>query len=353
MGSSGSAATTSDAQPSRVRRARTRYPAGVLVALAGAGLLLAGALWDLAIGARPLSVGQVVDGLFGHGNVLDVEIVRSIRLPRVLMAAVIGLDLAMSGVIMQGVTANPLAAPDIVGVSAGAALVVVAAATVFAQIHGTALVLLGFAGAGIAAFGVLGLAGVGQGRTSPVRMALAGVTVTAMLLAFTQALLLLHQNGTAGIFFWLVGGVNFAQWSDLLVILPWTAIGAAGAMLLAVPLNILALGDDVARGVGLNVDRTRLLGVLCVVCLAGAAVAVSGPVAFIGLIVPHTTRRLVGNNHLLVIPLAALLGATLLTFADVGSRFVQFPYETPSGIVTALLGAPFFLYLARRQRASA
>src|SRR5262245_21980088 len=308
MASSGPAATTSDVLPSQVRAARTRYPAGVLVALAGAGLLVAGALWDLAIGARPLSAGQVVDGLLGHGSVLDVEIVRSIRVPRVLMAAVIGLDLATAGVIMQGVTANPLAAPDIVGVSAGAALVGVAAATVFEQVHGTALVLLGIAGAGIAAFGVLGLAGVGQGRTSPVRLALAGVTVTAMLLAFTQALLLLHQNGTAGIFFWLVGGVNFAQWSDLLVILPWTAVGAAGDMLLAVPLNILALGDDVARGVGLNVDRTRLLGVLCVVCLAGAAVAVSGPVAFIGLIVPHTTRRLVGSNHLLVIPLAALLG---------------------------------------------
>lgn len=324
-------------------------PLAVTVALAGVALLLAGAAWDLTIGARPMTVREVFDAVVHSDHSLSAEIVRTIRLPRVVMAAVVGLNMAVSGVIMQGVTTNPLAAPDIIGISAGAALVVVAAATVVSQVSGTALVLLAFVGAGIAAFGVLGLAGAGQGRTSPVRLALAGVTLTAMLLAFTQALLLLHQNGTAGIFFWLVGGVNFAQWGDLEVLLPWAALGFAGALLLAVRLNILALGDDAARGVGLNVDRTRLLGVLCVVCLAGAAVAVSGPVAFIGVIVPHTTRRLVGVNHLMVIPMAGLLGATLLMLADVACRYIQFPFETPSGIVTSLIGAPFFLYLARRR----
>jgi ABC-type Fe3+-siderophore transport system permease subunit len=331
-----------------------RRPASapVAVAVAAAALLAAGAVWDLSIGARSMSPGEVLGDLFTRSGSLSAEIVRMIRLPRVLMAALIGLDLGIAGVVMQGVTANPLAAPDLIGISAGAALVVVAAATVFAQVHGVALVLLSVAGAGASAFAVLGLAGAGQGRTSPVRLALAGVTLTAMLLAFTQALILFHQQGTAGVFFWLVGGVNFAQWSDLAVAAPWAVAGVAGAVLLAHALNVLALGDDTARGLGLNVDRARLLGVLCVVGLAGPAVAVSGPVAFIGVIVPHTTRRLVGSNHLLVIPLAGLLGATLLMFADVGSRYVQFPFETPSGIVTSLVGAPFFLYLARRQKAT-
>jgi iron complex transport system permease protein len=300
-----------------------------------------------------MPVHELLSGLVGHPGSLNHQILWNIRMPRVALAAMVGCTMAVSGVIMQGVAANPLAAPDIVGVSAGSALVAVAGSTVFASINGTALVLLSFAGAAVAAFVVMGVASAGQGRTSPVRLALAGVTVTAMLMSLTQALLLLHQNGTAGIFVWLVGGVNSAQWSDLTTAGPWAAIGLVGALLLAVSLNVLAMGEDSARGVGLNVDRTRRLGVLCVVCLAGSAVAVAGPVAFIGLIVPHITRRLVGVNHLVVVPVAGLLGATLLMLADVVCRYIQFPFETPTGIVTALLGAPFFIYLARQQRVSA
>lgn len=324
-----------------------------VVVLVGLGLLAAGLVWDLMIGARPMSAGQVVGALFGPSHSLSAEIVRTIRLPRVAMAVAVGFAMAVAGVLMQGATANPLAAPDIVGVSAGASLVVVVASTVLAQVTGTALLLLSILGAGVAAFAVMAVAGVGQGRSSPVRLALAGVTATAMLLAFTQALLLLHQNGTAGVFFWLVGGVNYATWSQLTVALPWIAAGTVGALLLAVPMNLLALGDDTARGVGLNVERTRTLGVLCTVCLAGAGVAAAGPIAFVGVIVPHITRRLVGQNHLVVIPVSGLLGATLLVLADVAARYVQFPFETPTGIVTAMIGAPFFLYLARRQKAEA
>src|SRR5262249_12632350 len=230
-------------------------------------------------------------------------------MPRVLLAAITGCTIAVSGVIMQGTAANPLAAPDIVGVSAGAALVGVAGTVIFTGLGGTALGLASIGGAGrarggravgaaAAAFCVIGVAGAGQGRTGPARLALAGVTVTAMLLALTQAVLLLHQTGTAGVFFWLVGGVNFASWQDIHTIAPWAAAGLAGAMLLARPLNILALGEDTARGLGLNVTRTRILGVLCTVCLAGSAVAVAGPIAFVGLIVPHIVRLLVGTNHL-------------------------------------------------------
>jgi iron complex transport system permease protein len=323
------------------------------VVLVGAALLLLGAGWDLSIGAHPMSAQQLLSGLVGHPDSLNHQILWDIRMPRVALAALVGCTMAISGVLMQGVAANPLAAPDIVGVSAGAALVAVAGSTVFARVNGTELVLLSIGGAAAAAFAVMGVASAGQGRTSPIRLALAGVTVTAMLMSMTQALLLLHQNGTAGIFVWLVGGVNSAQWSDITTIGPWIAVGLVGALLLAVPLNILAMGEDSARGVGLNVNRTRTLGVLCVVCLAGAAVAVAGPVAFIGLIVPHITRQLVGVNHAVVIPVAGLLGAALLMLADVLCRYIQYPFETPTGIVTAVLGAPFFIYLARHQKVSA
>jgi ABC-type Fe3+-siderophore transport system permease subunit len=326
------------------------------VALTGTALLAFGSVWDLMVGDYAMTPGTVVHALFAGGHSIPAEILRTIRLPRVTMAAVVGFAMAVSGVIMQGATANPLGAPDIVGVTAGAALVVVAGATVFSHLSGTWLVLLSFAVAAVAAvaaFGSMGAAGLGQGRANPVRLALAGVTVTAILLSFTQALLLLHQNGTAGVFFWLVGGVNYASWHDLAVIAPWLAAGTVGALLLAAPLNILGLGEDTARGLGLNVNRVRFLGVLCVIALAGAAVAVAGPIGFIGIIVPHITRRLVGSNHAVVIPLAGLLGAALLVLADLACRFIQYPYETPTGIVTALIGAPFFLYLARRPKAVA
>jgi iron complex transport system permease protein len=339
--------------PRRGAAGRTHAGAVFGVVLVGAALLLLGAGWDLSIGAHPMSAQQILSGLVGHPDSLNHQILWNIRMPRVALAALVGCTMAISGVLMQGVAANPLAAPDIVGVSAGAALVAVAGSTVFARVNGTELVLLSIGGAAAAAFAVMGVASAGQGRTSPIRLALAGVTVTAMLMSMTQALLLLHQNGTAGIFVWLVGGVNSAQWSDITTIGPWIAVGLVGALLLAVPLNILAMGEDSARGVGLNVNRTRTLGVLCVVCLAGAAVAVAGPVAFIGLIVPHITRQLVGVNHAVVIPVAGLLGAALLMLADVLCRYIQYPFETPTGIVTAVLGAPFFIYLARHQKVSA
>ena len=331
------------------RRPRPRARSVSLVVAVALSLLILGGLWDLSIGTSSMSLVDVVRAIFASNASLSHQVVMTIRMPRVVLAIVVGCTLAVSGVLMQGATANPLAAPDVVGVSSGAALVSVLGTVVIAGVTGPALVLLSIGGAAGAALVVLAVAGAGQGRTGPVRLALAGVTVTAMLLALTQAVLLFHQTGTAGVFFWLVGGVNFASWSDLVTVLPWSAAGMLGALWLAHRLNLLALGDDTARGLGLNVTRTRLLGVLFTVCLAGSAVAVAGPVAFVGLIVPHTARLLVGTNHAILIPVAGLLGATLVVLADVACRYVQFPFETPTGVVTALLGAPFFIYLARTQ----
>jgi iron complex transport system permease protein len=319
----------------------------VLIAL---GLLVVGAAWSLSVGSRTISIQAILSALFAADNSSTSALVRDIRLPRVVLAVAVGANIAVAGVVMQGITGNPLGAPDILGVSAGAALVVVVAVVLFTQVAGIALVLLAFLGAGVAAVLVLGIAGAGQGRISAVRLALAGVTVTAVLLSLTQAIIIFHQTGTAGVFYWLAGGVNLAQWSDVVSLAPWTVIGLLVAIGLAAQLNLLALGDDVALALGAHVNRTRLVGAAIVVMLAGASVAVSGPIAFIGLIVPHMTRRLVGNNHWVVIPLSGLVGATLLLYADIVSRYVSPPFETPTGIITALIGAPFFLYLARSQK---
>jgi ABC-type Fe3+-siderophore transport system permease subunit len=313
-------------------------------------LLAVGVAWALSIGSQHISLSRLPGAIF-KADQPDELILQSIRLPRVVLALCVGAALAVAGALMQAVAANPLAAPEIMGVNAGAVLVVVLAVTVFPSLSGAPTILLSFGGAAAAGVSVMLLAGSGRGRVSPVRLALAGVTTSTLLVSLTQVLVIFHENDTQSVLFWLVGGVNFAQWQDFLTVLPWSVAGLAGAMALARSLNILSLGDDMARGLGQNVERTRTLGAVVVVVLCGASVAVAGPIAFVGLIAPHIVRGLVGSNHLVVLPLSALAGAVITVYADIGSRFVNPPFEVPTGVVTALVGAPIFIYLARRQKA--
>ncbi|MGV9347394.1 FecCD family ABC transporter permease [Streptomyces spiralis] len=319
------------------------------VAVAGVGLLAVGMLWALSLGSEQIGWSSVAHAWFSADSPAE-QIVRTIRMPRVLLAALVGASLAVSGAVMQAITANPIASPDIMGVNAGAAVVVVAAITVVPSMAGAPSILLAFGGAAAAGITVMVLAGMGTGKVSPVRLALAGVTASSLLVSLTQVLVIFHENDTQSVLFWLVGGVNFAQWHDLTTALPWTAAGLLAALSLAKSLNILALGEDMARGLGQHVERTRALGAAVVIVLCGASVAVAGPIAFIGLIAPHITRRLVGSNHLRVLPVAMLVGAVLTVYADIGSRYVNPPFEVPTGVVTALVGAPIFIYLARRQK---
>ena len=267
-----------------------------------------------------------------------------------VLAFCVGAALAVAGALMQAVAANPLAAPEIMGVNAGAVLVVVLAVTVVPSLSGAPTILLSFGGAAAAGVSVMLLAGSGRGRVSPVRLALAGVTASSLLISLTQVLIIFDENSTDSVLFWLVGGVNFAGWQDIRNLLPWLVLGLVGAFSMARSLNLLALGDDMARGLGQNVERTRLLGSALVIVLCGAAVSVAGPVAFIGLIVPHIIRRLVGSSYVVLLPLCALGGAALVLYADIVSRYVKPPFEVPAGVVTALIGAPIFIYLARRQK---
>jgi iron complex transport system permease protein len=211
-------------------------------------------------------------------------------------------------------------------------------------------VILAFIGATICGLLVLMMAGLGRGRTDPVRLALAGVTLTTLIFSITQAMILFYDNSTSAIFHWIVGGVNTGTWHDSRTVLPWTIVGLVGAMALAPKLNLLGLGEDLARGLGARVTQIRVLGAVLVVVLAGSAVAVAGPITFIGLVVPHIVRRLVGSNHYVVIPICAIIGADLLIYADIVSRYINPPAEVPSGVVTALVGAPYFIYLARRKK---
>jgi iron complex transport system permease protein len=319
------------------------------VTLALVALLLVGVAWALSIGSEHISLTRLPGAIF-KADTPEELILQSIRLPRVVLAFCVGAALAVAGALMQAVAANPLAAPEIMGVNAGAVLVVVLAVTVVPSLSGAPTILLSFGGAAAAGISVMLLAGSGRGRVSPVRLALAGVTASSLLISLTQVLIIFDENSTDSVLFWLVGGVNFAAWQDIRNLLPWLVLGLAGAFSMARSLNLLALGDDMARGLGQNVERTRLLGSALVIVLCGAAVSVAGPVAFIGLIVPHIIRRLVGSSYVVLLPLCALGGAALVLYADIVSRYVKPPFEVPAGVVTALIGAPIFIYLARRQK---
>ncbi|GAA1592607.1 Fe(3+) dicitrate ABC transporter permease FecD [Kribbella sancticallisti] len=319
------------------------------VTLALLVIVVVGLVWALSIGSQQISLTRLPGAIF-KADEPDEMIIQSIRLPRVVLALCVGAALAVAGALMQAVAANPLAAPEIMGVNAGAVLVVVLAVTIVPSLSGAPTILLAFGGAAAAGVSVMLLAGSGRGRVSPVRLALAGVTASSLLISLTQVLIIFDENSTDSVLFWLVGGVNYAGWHDIRNLLPWLVLGLIGSFAMARPLNLLALGDDMARGLGQNVERTRLLGSTLVIVLCGAAVSVAGPVAFIGLIVPHIIRKLVGSNYAVLLPLCALGGGVLVLYADVVSRYVKPPFEVPAGVVTALIGAPIFVYLARRQK---
>lgn len=311
---------------------------------------LVGMIMSVSIGSMTeIGLGDVAAAVFSYDGSLNHLIVRELRLPRAVLAGIVGASLALAGALMQGVTGNPLASPGLLGINAGAALGFVAAVTLFPELGAPAHVSMAFVGAAVGGAAVFKM-GSGHGSVEPARLVLAGIAVTALLASFTQGLILFNENSTEEVVYWLVGGVDGRDWGDVKVILPWWVVGFLGALLLAKPLDVIAFGDEMAANLGENTSRVRLFGSLGVVVLAGASVAVAGPIAFIGLIVPHIARRTVGVRHLLLLPTSAALGGALLIFADIAARFIAFPYEAPAGIVTALIGAPFFLFLSRRQK---
>jgi len=245
-------------------------------------------------------------------------------------------------------TGNPLASPQTFGVNAGASMAVVAALVLLPNLPVPYLAPLAFGGAVIGGFAVYYLGAAG-GMT-PVKLALAGTAVHLFLASITEAFILFHQHSTDQVLFWLAGSLDGADWTDVNRVLPWSIAGLVVAFSMARSIGIMRMGEDVAKNLGQHVFRVRTICGIIVIVLAGSAVAVAGPIGFIGLMVPHLTRLLLGRESQLYLPLTALLGALLLVYADVLARFIAYPYESPVGIVTAFLGAPFFLYLVGKER---
>lgn len=320
---------------------------GLLVLLGVVGIV---ALLSLRFGSLEISSSHAWDAVFHYDNaVYEQVIVRELRVPRTIIALAVGGALGIAGTVMQGVTRNPLAGPSILGVSAGASFGVTTAIYVLGVNSPAQFVWFAFPGAAIASAVVFGVAASGRGGATPVRLALAGVVVSALLASWTSTLLLLSEETMDLVRFWSVGSVAGRPLGVLWDVMPLMAPAAFACLFLGHQLNVLSMGEESARGLGMNTTRVRLISSALVVVLTGAAVSVAGPIGFVGLATPHIARSLVGADYRWVLPYSLLLGSLLLVIADTVGRVAARPSEIQVGVVMAFIGAPFLIALARRR----
>ncbi|WP_308298923.1 iron chelate uptake ABC transporter family permease subunit [Streptomyces sp. GESEQ-35] len=342
----GTTALVRPEQPPARRRHSTRT-----LAVGGALLLLiAAALLSLAIGSRSLPVSVVVDALLHDDGSTASSVIWDVRVPRTLAGIAAGAALGVAGALMQALTRNPLADPGLLGINAGAATGVVLAITVFGLTSLWSSVWFAMVGAVVAGLLVYSLASGGRGGATPERLALGGAVIAAVFTGLSQTMMLLDAQTLDQMRFWSVGSLARADSSTLTATTPFVVAGLLLALSLVRPLNAVALGDDTARALGARLHRTRLLGMLAVTVLCGAATAAVGPLVFVGLAVPHIARSLVGADQRWTLPMSMLLAPALLLCADVLGRVAVRPNELDAGVVTAVLGAPVFIALVRYRR---
>ncbi len=323
-------------------RERRLYKMAVLVALAAFAALAF--LAALRVGSLRLPLRDLLAVLFGGGTAAQRQIILNVRLPRNIAAALVGVCLSLSGAILQGVMRNPLAAPNLIGVSSGAGLAAMVVLIALPELY-FLLVPAAFVGA-LGATTLIYLLAWKRG-VRPTRMILAGVAVSSLLGAFSNALMIFFPDRLSGVVGFLVGGLSGRSWKQVRMLWPYVLCGCAGAFALAPRLNILALGDETATGLGLRVEPTRALLIVVSSVLAAAAVSVAGLLGFVGLIAPHMTRLFIGSDYRYLLPASALFGAGPVVGCDAIGRIAMDPVELPVGIIMAALGAPLFIYLLR------
>lgn len=330
----------------RPQRVRLLWLLAVVVAL----LLL---FWaSVAIGSRDVSWDDIVAGLAGRTDTIaEAAVVK--RAPRTVLAILVGAALGLSGAVMQGVTRNPLADPGILGVNMGASLAIVTGIAWFGLASADGYLWVAIIGAGVTAVFVYSIGALGRGGATPLKLALAGAATSAALASFVTAVYLPRGDIAGVVRSWLVGGVGGASWTSIQQMLPFLIVGAAISLLSARGLNSLALGDDLAAGLGERVALVRASSALGAVLLCGAATAIAGPIAFVGLMIPHACRLLVGVDHRWLLPFSALSGACLVVASDILGRILARPGEIDVGIITAIVGAPVFIAIVRRQKVRA
>ncbi|MBK1696607.1 FecCD family ABC transporter permease [Rhodovibrio salinarum] len=338
-------ATPSATVESLRRPGRARF--GWLLTVLAA--LLAACFLSVSLGTRAVAWPDIAAGLTGHTDTLGQAAV-AMRTPRTLLAALAGAALGLAGAIMQGVTRNPLADPGILGVNAGAAMAVVIGIAWFRMDSLQAFLWTAIFGAGVAACFVYAIGSLGRSGATPLKLALAGAATSIAAASLTMAIVLPRPDIAGGVRAWQVGGVGGATYEGIVPTLPFLAAGFAISLLSARGLNLLALGEEAAAGLGARVAWTRGGAALGAVLLSGATTAACGPIGFVGLVAPHFCRLLVGVDHRWLLPFSALTGAVLLIAADVLGRILARPSELDVGIVTAFVGAPVFIWIVRQRR---
>lgn len=311
--------------------------------------LLPGVFFAVSMGALKIEAADIINSIFHNTGTLEDMMIRDVRLPRAICVLVTGGILGMTGSLMQGVTRNPIAEPSLLGISQGATLFV--ACFYAAGIGATTgnVMLAAFLGALLSGVMVLLFTMKNPGNMSITRLLLAGTAMSTLFTALTTIAGLL-SNQSQMIAFWVSGGFRNASWLDVKIIVTAGVIGFTAAVFLSPKINILSLGDDVAVGLGEHPARVRLITILLVIPLCAATVVVGKTIGFVGLMVPQTLRLLIGEDYRRIIPCSFLLGALLLTYADLAARLLYEPYEIPIGIFTALFGVPFFLAMAAKER---
>jgi iron complex transport system permease protein len=326
-----------------------------LILILGATVVLATAIGPVQIspsttaGILAKKLPLIGDLITPSWAAAEEVIIIQIRLPRILLGVLVGAALATAGCAMQGVFKNPMACPYVIGVSSGAALGATFALATLAQISTYTLPLTAFIGAIAAVFLVYNIARVG-GRLPTETLLLAGIAVAIFLSAITSFMLYMSGENLHGIMFWLMGGLAGKGWSHVMIALPWICIGTVVIYIFARGLNVMLLGEESAQHLGIDVEKLKKIMIVSAALITASAVAVSGIIGFVGLIIPHIMRILVGPDHRILIPSAVMAGGIFLVWSDTIARTIMAPTEIPVGIITALFGAPFFLYLLRRRK---
>lgn len=333
---------------------KTLFTGKILILFTALICLLAISMFlSVTFGAKHVDLRSVLAAFkIGSGDPYEVNVV-SARVPRTVFGIIAGAALALSGALMQALTRNPIADPSILGVNTGASFFVVCGISFLHISTNAQYIWLAFIGASLTAVCVYGLASIGGGGATAIKLALAGAAASTALQSLVNTVMLPNNQVMDSFRFWQTGNIGGATWSDIISLAPFLIIGFICCIFLAPSLNALALGDDVATGLGLNVKLIRLVSAFAGVLLCASTTALAGPIGFIGLMIPHFVRLITGPDMRLVLPLSALGGAGLLVFADVLGRVLGSPSELEVGIVTALLGAPVFVFIVRKVKVSA
>ncbi|KOS30477.1 iron ABC transporter [Bacillus anthracis] len=308
-------------------------------------------IWgSIIFGYTNTSWKLALDAFFHFNGSNEHIMIQNVRLPRAIIAASVGATLAMAGAIMQTLTKNPLASPDIIGLNSGAAFFIVVAIVIFSVTSLSAFTWIAFLGAAIAAVLVFASSSLGKEGTTPLKLTLAGAAISALFSSLTQGLLVLNEKALEEVLFWLAGSVQGRKLEILQSVFPYLLIGWIASIMMTGKVNTLMMGEEIAKGLGQKTTLMKSIGtLLIIVLLTGAAVAIAGPIGFIGIVTPHFARFLVGVDHRWRVPYSGLLGAILLILADIAARYVIMPQEVPVGVMTAFIGAPFFIYIARKR----